>query len=65
MVFFSRIQQLASSLFQRQSYPSTTPAAGLTSQQYERAVLDLFARGFLTIDEVMEQLAHASYPKAF
>jgi hypothetical protein len=64
MVFFSRFQQLASVLFQRQSYPSTTPAS-LTSQQYERAVLDLFARGFLTIDEVMEQLAHASYPKAF
>jgi hypothetical protein len=64
MVFFFRFQQLASSLFQRQPYPSTT-SAGLTSQQYERAVLDLFARGFLTIDEVMEQLAHASYPKAF
>ena len=30
----------------------------LESQQQERALLDLFARGFLTIDQVMDGLAH-------
>ncbi len=28
-----------------------------TTQQHERALLDLFARGFLTLDQVMERLA--------
>ncbi len=28
-----------------------------TTQQQERALLDLFARGFLTLDQVLERLA--------
>ena len=41
--------------------PATTqrrPAAAGTTQQQELALLDLFARGFLTLDQVMERLAH-------
>jgi hypothetical protein len=34
-----------------------TQGTTLAPQQYERALLDLFVRGFLTIDQVMERLA--------
>ena len=34
-----------------------TQGTALAPQQYERALLDLFVRGFLTIDQVMERLA--------
>jgi hypothetical protein len=34
-----------------------TQGTALAPQQYERALLDLFVRGFLTIDQVIERLA--------
>lgn len=41
-----------------------TQGTALAPQQYERALLDLFVRGFLTIDQVMERLApYATHPK--
>ena len=51
MRFFSFLQR-----------PATAPrrpaaAAAATKQQQECALLDLFARGFLTLDQVMERLA--------
>ena len=55
MRFFSFLQRPlpATALRQRR----TTAAAAGTRQQHERALLDLFARGFLTLDQVMERLA--------
>jgi hypothetical protein len=55
MDFFSFFQrpQPATALRQRH----TAAAAAGTTQHYERALLDLFARGFLTLDQVMERLA--------
>lgn len=41
-----------------------TQDTALAPQQYERALLDLFVRGFLTIDQVMERLApYATHSK--
>jgi hypothetical protein len=53
MRFFSFLQRPLLATAQRQQHLA---AAG-TPQQQERALLDLFARGFLTIDQVMERLA--------
>lgn len=50
MRFFSFLQRPATA-------PQRLAAAG-TKQQQESALLDLFARGFLTLDQVMERLAH-------
>ena len=52
MRFFSFLQRPAPA----QQRP--VAAAAGTTQQQERALLDLFARGFLTLDQVMERLAH-------
>jgi hypothetical protein len=52
MRFFSFLQRPAPA----QRRPAA--AAAGTTQQQERALLDLFARGFLTLDQVMERLAH-------
>jgi TolB-like protein len=42
-----------------------TQGTALAPQRYERALLDLFVRGFLTIDQVMERLAlYGPAPKA-
>jgi hypothetical protein len=51
MRFFSFLQRPATA----QRHP-TAAAVGIKQQQ-EHALLDLFARGFLTLDQVMERLA--------
>jgi len=57
MHFLSHLQQLGQALFQRrQPVVDATPEVASCPQQYERALLDLFARGFLTIDQVIERL---------
>lgn len=56
--------------FSRFSHPRLAPLAPAAlaqdaAQQHERALLDLFARGFLTLDQVMERLAlYGSCPKS-
>lgn len=55
MRFFSFLQRPHLATAQRPR--RTVAAAASTTQQQERALLDLFARGFLTIDQVMERLA--------
>ena len=60
MKLFVRIQQLYSAFVKRQHPVVAKQEAGRSTQQYERAVLDLFARGFLTLDLVMERLPYAS-----
>ena len=55
MRFLSFLQRPHSATTQRRR---RAVAADLsTTQQHERALLDLFARGFLTLDQVMERLA--------
>jgi len=55
MRFLSFLQRPHSATAQRRR---RAVAADLsTTQQHERALLDLFARGFLTLDQVMERLA--------
>jgi hypothetical protein len=55
MRFFSFLQRPLLATAQQQ--PRTVAAEPNRAQQQERALLDLFARGFLTIDQVMERLA--------
>jgi len=52
------------SFIQRPAQRAVAIEAG-TAQQYERVLLDLFARGFLTLDQVMERLAlYGASPKS-
>ena len=55
MRFFSFLQRLL--LATAPPQPRTVAAEPSRAQQQERALLDLFARGFLTLDQVMERLA--------
>ena len=65
MRFFSHLQQLGQALFQRrQPVVNATQPGAFCPQQHERALLDLFARGFLTIDQVMERLSICGTPPA-
>jgi hypothetical protein len=55
MRFLSFLQRLHPATAQR--LRRAVAADFSTTQQHERALLDLFARGFLTLDQVMERLA--------
>lgn len=55
MRFFSFLQRSHPAPAQRRR--CAVVADPNAQQQHERALLDLFARGFLTLDQVMERLA--------